>query len=193
MTLRRVAPVAIIAMLGLAGQTAAQTSQQAPAQIPQRAPPPMMQPAPMQSVLQAPMSMQQGAPQGAPPCMAEFAPLRAEAEKRAAAIKAGAQRKALPPELCQLFSHFSDAEEKVIKFMESHAAACGIPPQVLSGTKANHAKTAETRQRVCTVAAEPTRRAPGLGEALGMRAPPTADSTTGKGTYDTLSGNALAK
>jgi hypothetical protein len=139
-------------------------------------------------------SRAQTAPQGAPPCMNEFMPLRTEAEKRAGLIKAAGQRKAPPQELCQLFGRFWDAEDKVVKFIETHAASCGIPQQVLSATKINHGKTAEMRQRVCSVAVPGERRGPGLGEALGMRAVPTPDTTsTGRGTLDTLSGNALAR
>jgi hypothetical protein len=133
-------------------------------------------------------------PQGTPPCMAEFVPLRTEAEKRASLIKAAGERHAPPQELCQLFTRYSEAEEKVVKFIDVHASSCGIPQQVLTTTKANHTKTGEMRQRICSVAAPGERRGPGLGEALGMRAVPTPDTTsTGKGTLDTLSGNALAR
>jgi hypothetical protein len=127
--------------------------------------------------------------------MAEFLPLRTEAEKRAALIKAAGERRAPPQELCQLFGRYSEAEEKVVKFIESHASSCGIPAQVLNATKANHTKTGTMRQRICSAAPPPgERRGPGLGEALGMRAVPTPETTsTGKGTLDTLSGNALAR
>ena len=107
---------------------------------------------------------------------------------------AAGERHAPPQELCQLFTRYSEAEEKVVKFIDVHASSCGIPQQVLTTTKANHAKTGEMRQRICSVAAPGERRGPGLGEALGMRAVPTPDTTsTGKGTLDTLSGNALAR
>ncbi len=107
----------------------------------------------------------------APPCMAEFAPLRTETEKRAAAIKAAGARHAPPPELCQLFTRFIEAEAKVVKFMEKNAAA---------GTGGGGGNDAS--------------RGPGLGEALGMRAVPTPDTTTtGGGTLDSLSGNPLKR
>jgi hypothetical protein len=134
--------------------------------------------------------------QGVPPCMAEFAPLRSEAEKRAAAIKAAAAKRVAPAELCQLFGKFVESEAKVVKFMEKNAASCGIPAQIITSTKTNHGKTLETKQKICSAGpvggGEP--KGPGLGEALGMRAVPTPDTTTtGAGTFDTLSGSPLAK
>jgi hypothetical protein len=133
----------------------------------------------------------------APPCMAEFAPLRTETEKRAAAIKAAGARHAPPPELCQLFTRFIEAEAKVVKFMEKNAGTCGIPAQVVTTSKANHGKAAETKDRICaagTGEANEARRGPGLGEALGMRAIPSPDTTTtGGGTLDSLSGNPLKR
>jgi len=137
------------------------------------------------------------APQQAPPCMAEFAPLRTETEKRGAAIKAAAAKRAPPQELCQLFARFLESEGKVVKFMEKNAATCGIPAQIVAMTKGNHAKTVETKDKVCAAGAggggEP-KRGPGLGEALGMRPIPAPETTTtGAGTLDSLSGNPLAR
>jgi len=96
----------------------------------------------------------QASPPQPPPCMAEFAPLRTETEKRAVAIKAAAAKHALPQELCPLFVHFIEAEVKVVKFMEQRAASCGIPAQVVSVTKANHQKALQTKERVCAAAGE---------------------------------------
>lgn len=130
------------------------------------------------------------AQQGGPPCMAQFVPLRQEAEKRAAAIKAGAERKAPREEICGLFKRFSEAEEKVVKFLASNQASCGIPAQAITETKANHAKTAMTTQKICSgEGAEGKPRGTGLGEALGVRAVPTPETTkSGRGIFDTLSG-----
>ena len=133
----------------------------------------------------------------APPCMAEFAPLRTETEKRAAAIKAAAARHSPPPELCQLFTRFIEAEAKVVKFMEKNASSCGIPAQIVTSSKTNHGKSVETKDKICAAGAgeaNEARRGPGLGEALGMRAIPSPDTTTtGAGTLDSLSGNPLKR
>ena len=133
--------------------------------------------------------------QGAPPCMAEFVPLRTEAEKRAAAIKAGADRKAPRPELCQLFRKFAEAEARVVKYVTANQAACGIPPQAITSMKANHTHTMGMQQKICAAdAPEGKPRGTGLGEALGVRGVPTPETTkTGKGIFDTLSGSQLAQ
>jgi hypothetical protein len=137
------------------------------------------------------------APPQAPPCMAEFAPLRTETEKRAAAIKAAAAKHASPTELCQLFTRFIESEGKVVKFMEKNAGTCGIPAQVVTVSKTNHVKATETKDKICAAGARgagEANRGPGLGEALGMRAVPSPDTTsTGAGTLDSLSGNPLKR
>ncbi|HLN07912.1 MAG TPA: hypothetical protein VK281_02965 [Xanthobacteraceae bacterium] len=128
------------------------------------------------------------AQQGGPPCMAEFVPLRQEAEKRAAKIKAAAERKAGREELCGLFKNFYEAEAKVVKFLETKQTACGIPVNAVTESTANHKKTALTEQRVCS-AEGALPRGTGLSEALGVRAVPTPETTkSGKGIFDTLSG-----
>jgi hypothetical protein len=131
------------------------------------------------------------AQQGAPPCMAQFVPLRQEAEKRAAAIKAGADRKAPREEICGLFKKFSEAEGRVVKYLFDNQSSCGIPPQAITETKTNHAKTMATTQKICAGGdAGPGRpRGTGLSEALGVRAVPTPETTkSGRGIFDTLEG-----
>jgi hypothetical protein len=198
----RVASLAIALMLGSASGSMAQMTV-GPAAGPGGFPAPGAGTFPGQSPGAAPGVMPgafpgQSRPQ-APPCMAEFAPLRTETEKRAAAIKAAAAKHAPPKEVCQLFVHFIEAEAKVVKFMEKNASSCGIPPQIVTSSKANHVRAAETKEKVCAAAAgagggggNDAPRGPGLGEALGMRAIPTPDTTsTGGGTLDSLSGNPL--
>jgi hypothetical protein len=139
-----------------------------------------------------------GAPQGAPPCFREFLPLRDEAQKRGAAIKAAADRKAPRQELCQAFRRFAESEAKLVKFIEENKDWCGIPAQAATEVKANHGRTLQMRQRVCAtgpVGAEggpPKPSGPGLSEALGTYRP-AAEGSTGRGTFDTLTGNVLGK
>jgi hypothetical protein len=136
-------------------------------------------------------------PQQGPPCMAEFAPLRTETEKRAAALKAAAAKRVPPQELCQLFARFIESEAKVVKYMEKNAALCGIPAQIVSTTKSNHMKSGQTKEKVCAAAANgvnEAKRGPALGDALGLREAPFAETTgPGAGTLDSLSGNALKR
>jgi hypothetical protein len=128
-------------------------------------------------------------------CGGEFLPLRAEAEKKAAAIKAAAATKKQPV-VCAAFKTFAAAEAKVLKYVEDYGTECRVPPEALKAMKANHAKTLEIRTKVCDVAAAPAPRAPSLSDALGTSRVPIApvENTTGKksgSTFDTLTGNSL--
>src|SRR5437016_3028269 len=76
----------------------------------------------MQGPFQAPAQPQQTMP----PCMAEFLPLRNEAEKRAEKLKGAIAKKAQPPALCPLFRAFAEAEAKVVKYATTHQAACNV-------------------------------------------------------------------
>ena len=127
--------------------------------------------------------------------MQQFLPLRQEAERRAGVLQTGINKKKAPPELCQLFRSFSEAEGKVVKFAVTNQTGCGIPPDAVASMKKNHAKTNEVRDKVCNVAQQPAAPAgPNLGEALGFGTLPNAETTrAGTGTLDTLSGNPLAR
>jgi hypothetical protein len=140
-------------------------------------------------------AMGPGAAPGMPPCMSQFLPMRAEAEKRAGALQAGINKKKAPPEICQLFRSFSEAEAKVVKYAVANQTGCGIPPDAVAQMKKNHAKTNEVRDKVCSVAEKPAQPAgPNLGEALGFGSLPNAETTrAGTGTLDSLSGNPLAR
>ncbi len=136
---------------------------------------------------------------GAPPdgCMKEFMPLREEAEKRGKLIKAASDRHATPDEACKLIGNFSQAEIKMIKFVESHATKCGIPGQVADQLKAGHKNTETMQKKVCAVAQQrPTGPAgPSLSEVLGSSAavPEATANRKGGSTFDTLNGNVLAR
>lgn len=66
-----------------------------------------------------------------PPCMNDFAPLRAEAEKRGLAVKAATSQKdkASREEVCALLKRYSEAESRIVKFIKANAVSCGIPPE----------------------------------------------------------------
>src|SRR5262245_43215063 len=99
------------------------------------------------------------APQQEPPCMKDFVPLREEAQKRASAIRAGMEKKVPRDEACKLFQNFAAAEIKMIKFAESNAMSCGIPPQAIEQMKAGHANTIKARTQVCAAGAGPAKPA----------------------------------
>src|SRR2546429_2029341 len=55
-----------------------------------------------------------------PPCVKEFTPLKAEAEKRGLAVKAATEKKekASREEICALIKRYSDAEAQLVKFIK---------------------------------------------------------------------------
>jgi hypothetical protein len=141
------------------------------------------------------------APQGGGPsdqCMKQFMPLREEAEKRGKLIKAASDRHAPPDEACKLITNFGQAEMKMIKYVEVHAADCGIPPQIGDQLKSGHKNTEALQSKVCAVAKQVQQRGPAgpsLSEVLGSSAsvPEATASRKGGSTFDTLNGNVLAR
>ncbi|MBA2401268.1 MAG: hypothetical protein H0V72_21715 [Bradyrhizobium sp.] len=132
-------------------------------------------------------------------CMKAFMPLREEAEKRGKLIKAAGDRKATPEEACKLIKSYGVAEIKMIKYVETNAAKCGIPPQVTEQLKGGHKNTEKMQAQVCGVAqqaaAAQKAAAPSLSEALGSSAavPEAQAVKKGGSTFDTLNGNVLTR
>jgi hypothetical protein len=125
-----------------------------------------------------------------------FPTIREDVEKSAAVIKAASERKASREEVCPLFKIFTAKESKMIAFLETNQKLCGVPPKVIAQVKTNHAGTMRIRNAVCSTGPMPgAPRGPTLSDALG--GPIIADDTSaklpGRGTFDTLTGNALQK
>jgi hypothetical protein len=123
-----------------------------------------------------------------------FPALREDVEKGAAVIKAASARKASREEVCPIFKSFALKEAKMVTFLETNQKVCGVPPNVITQVKSNHAQTLRIRDTVCSAApAGPA--APTLSDALG--GPIIADDQSaklpGRGTFDTLTGNALQR
>jgi hypothetical protein len=146
--------------------------------------------------LQPPQQVPQLVPQQTQEkCMEDFGKLRSDAEKKAAAIRAASARKATAKEACALFTSFSDAEARMIKFVVDSSARCGIPAELTKNMKQGHVKSSEIRTRVCEAAASPARAAgPSLNDALSAPIPDASNVKSGRGagTYDTLSGTPLS-
>ena len=132
------------------------------------------------------------APQQESPCVTEFFKLRDTASKKAEAIRAASQRHAPPQEACGLFNAFSTAEAKMLKYATDNSVWCGIPPQIITQIKEQHAKTNEIRTKICQAAAAPPRPAgPTLSDALSAPITDSNNIKTGRGTFDTLTGTPL--
>jgi hypothetical protein len=123
-----------------------------------------------------------------------FPSIREDVEKSGGMIKAASERKASREEVCPLFKNFTAKEGKMLAFLETNQKLCGVPPKIVSQMKLGHAKTLKIRDNVCSTA--PMAGAgPTLSDALG--GPIIADDTSaklpGRGTFDTLTGNALQR
>jgi hypothetical protein len=145
--------------------------------------------APMAAVPQAPpFGGGAGTP---PPCIAEFAKLREDVQKRGLAAKAAGQRKVSREEMCKHITAYSTAEQKWVKYTENNVQTCGIPSEVVQQLKQVHLNTEQTKEKICAPA--PAAAAPSLSDALGTwRLPPDTKKSAG-GTLDTLTGSALAR
>jgi hypothetical protein len=148
-------------------------------------------PPPQQSVFPS------GPGQGPPPppqaaqC-ANFPKLRDEAKAKAETIAALGKRHGDRAQMCTAVQAFTTAEAAVIKFLEDNKTWCGVPDQAVAQAKAMHVKTVQFRDTVCAEGPKP--KAPTLSDAIGA---PTLDTrkntSTGRGTFDTLTGNPLAQ
>lgn len=190
----------IIAVMMLpAGEVAAQTLPWSSTPQQQAAPTPGPSGVPAATPVRAPSMSAMGTPQatpsgggGMPPCMAEFAKLRDDVQKRGLAAKAASARKATREEMCKHITSYSAAEVKWVKFVETNVTKCGIPTQVVSQLKEVHGHTEQTKEKIC--AAGPTAAPPSLADALGTTKLPTPETTrNGSGTLDTLTGNAIQR
>jgi hypothetical protein len=214
MDLRCVAAFTGVILLALTGAAAAQgtfgnlpTFETAPPAPPPGTggPPPGARPAPQAPPPGAGPPPAAGPPPGAgatgpppgaqqDPCFRDFMPLREEAQKRGSLIQAAQSRGPTREEMCQLFKNFTAAEAKVIKFVTEKQSACGIPNEVVTKMKADQGQHAKVRDKICSggpaAGKAPAPAVPKLSDELGVGriADPTT-SSSGRGTFDTLTGN----
>jgi hypothetical protein len=139
--------------------------------------------------------------QAGPPenCMNEFMPLRQEAEKRGAALKAASDKHLGPDVACKLIGNFIQAEVKMMKYVETNSARCGIPPQIADQLKKGHKGSEGMQERICNAATQAQKQTPvgpSLSDVLGSATAlpeATVAKKSGGTTFDTLSGNALTR
>jgi hypothetical protein len=130
-------------------------------------------------------------PGNPPPCVAEFMKLRSNVEKTGLAAKAAHDKNATREEMCKLIESFTASEEKMVKYADVNATACGIPAEAVKQMKGNHSHTILIRKQVCSAGPAAAPAVPTLSDALGTNTSPTPTTKTGKGTFDTLTGNPL--
>ena len=86
----------------------------------------------------------------------------------------------------------------MIKYVETHSAKCGIPPQIADQLKNGHKNTENMQKKVCAVAQQAAKQGPAgpsLSEVLGSSAalPEATPAKKGGSTFDTLNGNVLTR
>jgi len=124
----------------------------------------------------------------------EFVKLRDDAQQKAMAVKNATDKHADRKEVCTLITRFSTAESNALKFLVANKTWCGVPDVAIAGAKANHEKTEKFRALACSDAPEAHPHAPTLSDAIATPTIDTGSNTkTGRGTFDTLTGNPLAK
>jgi hypothetical protein len=132
------------------------------------------------------------APPGGVQCN-DFSKLATEAQKRSALVREAMKSKADRKELCTLMTSFVAAETNVVKFLQDNKTWCGVPDQVITASKASHEKSLKFRTAACSEEG-PRPKAPSLSDAIKGPSLDTAKNTkTGRGTFDTLTGNPLAR
>ena len=124
--------------------------------------------------------------------------MREEAEKRGKLLRVAGSKHAGPDEACKLIKSFIEAELKMIKYVETNSARCGIPPQIGEQLKNGHKHTDEMKTKICTAAEQMAKRGPAgpsLSEVLGSATQLPEVSPTKKtgGVFDTLNGNSLTR
>ena len=136
-----------------------------------------------------------GGPAGNPQAKcADFPRLSAEAKKHADAVQAAINAKVDRKQVCALMTTFVASEAVVIKFLEDNKTWCGVPDQAITISKTNHEKSLKFRTMACNTDGPPAQKAPTLSDAIKTPSVDSATNTkTGRGTFDTLTGNPLAR
>jgi hypothetical protein len=139
-----------------------------------------------------------GPPPGGPPAVCNtFHSLSEEAQKRGKAVSVAVNAKTDRKQICALMNTFIVAEGAVVKFLVDNATWCGVPPEAITASKAGHEKSLKFRTVVCSEDGGAQRRPPMLSDAIKSSPLDTSKNTkagTGSaGTFDTLTGNPLAR
>jgi hypothetical protein len=110
------------------------------------------------------------------------------------AAKQAGEKKAPREEMCKLITSYAAAEAEWVKFTSTGISTCGIPPQIADQLKKVHARTEETKTRVCAAGPAGGGGPPSLSDALGTTRVATPDTYKGGyGTIDTMMGRAIGQ
>jgi hypothetical protein len=125
----------------------------------------------------------------------KFETISDETKKKADLVQAAMKAKAERSKVCTLITAFVASESNLVKFLEDNKSWCGVPDDAIKMSKARHEQSVKFRNVACDPnAGPPAQKAPTLSDAMKMPSVDSATNTkTGRGTFDTLTGNPLAK
>ena len=125
----------------------------------------------------------------------KFQTLSEETKKKADLVQAAMAAKAERSKVCTLMTAFVASESNLVKFLEDNKTWCGVPDDAIKMSKSRHEQSIKFRNAACDPnAAGPTQKAPTLSDAMKMPSVDSATNTkTGRGTFDTLTGNPLSR
>jgi hypothetical protein len=128
-----------------------------------------------------------------PPQCSQFPALSADTQKKATIVQAAMKAKADRKQICTLLTTFVAAEGLLVKFLVDNKTWCGVPDQAITVSQANHEKSLKFRTAACSDdGVRP--KVPTLSDAIKTPSVDSATNTrTGRGTFDTLTGNPLGK
>ena len=93
-------------------------------------------------------------------CTRAFAPLREQTAYRSKLVKVAGRRHASLDEVCRLMVSVGWSEIKMIKYVESNAAACKLSPHLADQLRAGHEETEAVREKICALASRDETNAP---------------------------------
>ena len=129
-----------------------------------------------------------------PPECNDFLKLRDATAQKAGLVRTATQKGADRKEVCNLVTSFAASEGAMVKFLQDNKTWCAIPEQAVAQAKAGHEKTLKFRTAACAEGPTGKPKPPSLSDAIGgMSVDTSTNTTTGRGTFDTLTGNPLAK
>ncbi|EJW10977.1 hypothetical protein A33M_3718 [Rhodovulum sp. PH10] len=133
-------------------------------------------------------------------CVRNFTRLKEETDSRGRAANAVRSRKAPVQEQCKAIKAFAASISNFAKYVKAKASSCGFPAQLvtqLEQGRTHLAKVAQQCDGAAQMGAAPGPRRPQtLSEVLGTSRSAVGSSSggnSGYGTYNTLTGNVLAR
>jgi len=131
-------------------------------------------------------------------CQGSIKGLMAQRENAGQALQAANKKKVDVKTACGLLRNYVAAETKLMKFLKTNQAQCGVPADFMQKLAHAHTQSSDMSTKVCKIAATggggPRPPSAGLSEALGVN---TVGGNAGadkpSAVFDTLHGNVLTQ